>query len=522
MNLRPFRNRVWRAVCSAGLALALTTPAVGADTDPIRHIDSGALKGARDDGVLSFKSIPYAAPPVGRLRWRMPRPPPPWEGVRDAGRFGPACLQAPMAAVTHPVPGVGSEDCLTLNVWSPSAQGRPLPVMVWIHGGGFTNGAASSPAFDGAALARQGVVLVSLNYRLGRFGFFAHPALTAEDTGEAKGSYGLADQIAALQWIRRNIAAFGGDPGNVTVMGESSGGLAVAALMVSPAAQGLFHKAIIQSAGGRQPLPALTGPSLDGGRSMEAIGAAFAGHHKKPAALRHLPARLVLGGRNMIDNLERRTAVNLMVDGTLLPGDPLLLFEQGRQARVPLLIGAAGDELTPVFGPVSGFAMDQFGRQAPALHAAWRPRGGPDQTHRFVSDLLAVEPARRMAMLAARSGQPVFHYSFDYVPQADRRPGRGAAHASDVAFVFDNPQALRRPTDADRAMAAQVSAAWVRFARTGDPSGPERWSWPRYDDSRPTLVIGQDGPRLVHNLDGERLDLIESLYPTRTWIWPRQ
>ncbi|MDB5470269.1 MAG: Carboxylesterase [Caulobacter sp.] len=495
---------------------------VGAvEAQPVRQIDSGRLQGVETAGeTVSFKAIPYAAPPVGKRRWRLPRPPAPWTGVRDAGRFGPSCPQAPMLGEAYPLPGRFSEDCLTLNLWAPAPSGRPAPVIVWIHGGGFTNGGSASPAFDGAALARQGVVLVSLNYRLGRFGFFAHPAFSAEQTGEAKGNYGLADQIAALQWVQRNIAVFGGDPGNVTLMGESSGGLSVAALMVSPAARGLFHKAIVQSAGGRQPLPALSGASLDGGPSMQAIGTSFAGHHRKAAELRHLPAHLVLAGRNMVDNIERRTAVNLMVDGVLLPGDPMALFERGAQARVPLLIGATSDELTDLYGPLSGLSMGQFGPRAAALAAAYRGQG--DDTPRFVSDLLAVEPARRMARLAA-DGQPVFHYSFAYVAQADRRPGRGAAHAADIPFVFDNPQALRRATDADRAMAAQVSAAWVRFAFTGDPSGPGPWAWPAYDAAgRTTLVIGQDGPYLVRDLDGPRLDLIESLYPTATWTWPRQ
>ncbi len=527
MTERPFRNRV-KAICIAGLALTLAVSAAQAHTGvaehgPIRHAETGGLKGAGEDGVVSFKAIPYAAPPVGRLRWRMPRPPAPWTGVRDATAFGPSCWQAPMLGEAMPPRRSFSEDCLTLNIWAPKNPVGPAPVIVWIHGGGFTNGGASAKGFDGAALARQGVVLVSLNYRLGRFGFFAHPSLTAEATGEAKGNYGLADLIAALRWVQRNIAAFGGDPGNVTLLGESSGGLSVAALMVSPPAQGLFHKAIVQSAGGRQPLPALTGPSLDGGPSMETIGAAAFPGRLSPAALRRLDPRLVLAGRNMVDNIERRTALNLMVDGVMLTDDPMALFERGAQARIPLLIGATDDELSQLYGPLSGASMRQFGPIAAALAAAYRQAGSRDETHRFVSDLLAVEPARHMALLAARTGQPVFHYSFAYVPQAQRKPGRGAAHASDIPFVFGNPQVLRRPTDPDRAMAAQVSAAWVRFAHTGDPSGPGPWTWPLYDNtSRVTLVIGPEGPGLVRNLDGSRLDLIARLYPTSTWTWPRQ
>lgn len=503
-----------RCLVLAFLFLCLARPAWAGVS---LRVDAGDLLGAEAGGVLAFKAIPYAAAPVGRLRWRMPRPPASWEGVREAADFGPSCPQTPMLGETAPPRGPFSEDCLTLNVWTPQDATGPLPVIVWLHGGGFTNGGASAKAFDGAALARRGVVLVSLNYRLGRLGFFAHPALSAEQTGEPKGNYGLADQIAALQWVRRNIAAFGGDAGNVTLMGESSGGLAVAALMVSPPAQGLFHKAVVLSAGGAQPLPALHGPSLDGGPSMETIGGRFISPRTSAATLRRLDVRQVLAGRNMVDNIERRTALNLMIDGDLLPGDPMLLFQQGRQAKIPLMIGATDDELTHLYGPLSGFSMRQFGPRAAAIAAAY----GSSHTHRFVSDLLAVEPARRMA-LAAAPGQPVFHYSFAYVAQADRKPGKGAAHASDIPFLFDNPQVLRRATDADRAMAAAFSAAIVRFARTGDPSGPG-WTWPAYDAvTRQTLVVGPDGPTLVRDLDGPRLDLIEGLYPTATWTWPRQ
>lgn len=506
-----------RRLLLLSLLLALLPAAVGwAAPAPVR-IDSGALAGREDGGVISFKGIPYAAPPVGPLRWRTPRPPAPWSGVREAAAFGPSCPQAPMLGEAMPPKGPFREDCLTLNVWAPAGAAGPVPVIVWIHGGGFTNGGASAAAFDGAALARQGVVLVSLNYRLGRLSFFAHPALSAEETGEPKGNYGLADQIEALRWVRRNISAFGGDPGNVTLMGESSGGLAVAALMVSPPARDLFHKAIVMSAGGGQPLPALSGPSLDGGPSMETIGGRFISPRTGAATLRRLDARRVLAGRNMIDNIERRTALNLMIDGQLLPGDPMLLFQQGRQAPVPLMIGAADDELTPLYGPLSAISMRQFGPRADAIAAAYGARHG----HRFVSDLLAVEPARRMA-LAAAPRQPVFHYSFAYVAERDRRQGRGAAHASDIPFAFDNPQVLRHPTEADRQTARAFSGAIVRFARTGDPSGPD-WTWPAYDPvGRQTLVIAPAGPTLVRDLDGPRLDLIESLYPTATWTWPRQ
>lgn len=530
-------KRLWRGLAPVpllALLLISALPSMAAAQPwrakaPVVVVADGALRGVAANGVDSFKAIPYAAPPVGPLRWRAPQPMKPWTGVRDAARFGRSCMQAPMPFDSAPAPRPFNEDCLTLNVWTPKDRAGPLPVMVWIHGGGFTNGGSGAAVFNGANLARQGVVVVTLNYRLGRFGFFAHPALTAERDAawpdEPLGNYGLADQIAALQWVRRNIAAFGGDAGNVTLFGQSSGGASVAALMTVPAARGLFHKAIIQSAGGRQPLPALSGPSLDGGPSMEEIGARFAGRAHTPRALRALRAGRVLGGRNMFSNGERKTAVNLMIDGQLLIEDPLAVFERGEQAPVPLMIGANSDEYgdLPGIGLASLLAIGQFGDTTSALWAAYHPAGRPDQINHFISDLVVVEPARHMAIGAARGPAPVFVYRFGYVATAARRGGHGAAHASELPFIFDNPQALDSPSRADREMARRISAAWVRFARTGNPGGEGAWAWPAWDNRRrATLVIDAKGPLLRSDPDGGRLDMIASLYPLQGWAWPRQ
>ena len=231
--------KTWGAALVLGL-MALWGGGAQAQDAPVVRIDSGALRGITDQGVASFRNIPYAAPPVGKLRWRPPQAPRAWNKVRDASAFGPICPQNynPSDNGVGPLPA--SEDCLTLNVWTPAEVGAARPVMVWIHGGGFVNGSASAPLYDGDALARQGVVVVTLNYRLGWLGFFAHPALSATQPGEPLGNYGLMDQIAALKWVQRNIAAFGGDPGNVTLFGESAGGMSVNKLMISPAARGLF------------------------------------------------------------------------------------------------------------------------------------------------------------------------------------------------------------------------------------------------------------------------------------------
>jgi len=237
------------------LLLAMAMPAAAQDV----RIDSGTLHGAAADGVSAFKGIPYVAPPVGPLRWHAPEAPPAWTGARDATGFGADCMQNLFPGAT----GSGqpqSEDCLFLNVWTPAhPKGAKLPVMVWIHGGGFVGGSSALAETDGARLAKRGVVVVSFNYRLGRFGFFAHPALTA---GREGGNWGLLDQIAALRWVQRNVAAFGGDPGNVTILGESAGGESVIRLMASPAARGLFAKAIASSGGGRDAWPRWASISL--------------------------------------------------------------------------------------------------------------------------------------------------------------------------------------------------------------------------------------------------------------------
>jgi len=234
-------------------AVLMTNPASPSDPSPRATVEQGRLLGRQADGVASFKAIPYAAPPVGPLRWRAPQPAAAWQGERDAGQVGAICIQPP----SEGDPGVGplpmSEDCLTLNVWTPAERGEePLPVMVWIHGGGLNNGSGTAALYDGANLAKRGVVVVTLNYRLGRLGFFGHPALTAEAGGEEiVGNYGMADVVAALEWVRDNVAAFGGDPGKVTVFGESAGGVMVTRLMISGPARGLFHRAIVQSGLGR-------------------------------------------------------------------------------------------------------------------------------------------------------------------------------------------------------------------------------------------------------------------------------
>lgn len=458
------------------LALLAAAPAAAQQV----RIDSGTLTGATADGIASFKGIPYAAPPSGERRWAPPAPVTSWSEPRDATRFGADCVQ-------NPVPGDVSrgapmaEDCLFLNVWTPKpAATARLPVMVWIHGGGFVAGSGALDVTDGAQLARRGVVVVTFNYRLGRFGFFAHPALVEG------GNWGLMDQIAALQWVKRNIAAFGGDPANVTLFGESAGGQSVARLMASPAARGLFAKGIAASGGGRDRWPALAEAQAKGVAFAAKAGAADL------AALRALPAETVRGGLTIL-NKEEAVYAGPVTDGAVVPGNADAIFAAGGQARIPFIAGSNDDELgfipAPFLPMVNGPLLTQLGAKADAVKAAY---GTPEQAARYLSgDMIFGEPALAMARRHARSGAPTWLYRFGYILEGKREPGKGAGHASDVAFQFGNlPPAA---TPADRAAGERIMIYWTNFARTGDPNGTGLPVWARLDPATPELlVIGID------------------------------
>ncbi len=463
------------------LLLAAATPAAAQEA----RIDSGALQGAAADGVTAFKGIPYAAPPIGPLRWHAPEAAPAWTGTRDATRFGADCMQNLFAGAT----GSGqpqSEDCLFLNVWTPAhPAGTKLPVMVWIHGGGFVGGSSALSETDGARLAKRGVVVVSFNYRLGRFGFFAHPALTG---GKPGGNWGLMDQIAALLWVKRNAAAFGGDPANVTILGESAGGESVTRLMASPAARGLFAKAIASSGGGRDTWPAIA--------AAEAKGAAFAAKVGAGdlVALRALPAATVLGGINLL-NKEDAIYSGPITDGVIVTANTDSQFARGAQAHVPAIIGNNDDELGFVpaaFLPmVNGPALAALGAKAEAVKAAY---GTPENATRHVAgDLMFTEPALAIATRHAKSA-PTWLYRFGYVAAAKRQPGMGAGHATDVIFQFDNlAHADFAATAEDQTVARRVADYWVNFARTGDPNGAGLPRWTSLDPKAPAmLAIGVD------------------------------
>ncbi len=505
---------VWGLAAGLAAALAISV-GVRAEAAVVR-VDSGEVSGVTAGQVEAFKGIPFAAPPVGGLRWRPPQPAAHWTGVRAATAFGPICMQPQRPGAATPM----SEDCLTLNVWRPAGAraGQRLPVMVWIYGGAFIYGSGSVPIYDGTRFAEDGVILVTFNYRLGRFGFFAHPAL---DKGPGPvGDYGLMDQIAALQWVKRNIAAFGGDPGAVTIFGESAGAISVNYLMGSPAARGLFARAISESGFGRLVPTPLTGP-----RSAESFGAAYAEAHDikgdgaaAAAALRALPASVLNAAPG---GLSDPAKPGPMLDGRIITQSIAEAFDQGDEAHVPYLEGGNSYEasLFPRVADDPGPVIASVG--PPARVMAIFGGGQPAQLAREITtDRLITEPDRHLARDMARQGLAAFVYHFAYVPAAMRATSFGAPHGGEIMYVFDNlpdrpltfgTRTIAAATPADRKIAAAMHAYWVAFAKTGSPDAAGGPAWPRYTVAAdPTMDFSDGGVAVARHFERARLDLIDS------------
>ena len=496
---------------------------------PVAKIDTGALRGTTIDGVTAFKGVPYAAAPVGDLRWRAPQPAAHWIGARDASAIGADCVQGRMPG--SPEPAAQSENCLFANVWRPADAkgGTKLPVMVWIHGGAFVNGGSSSPETWGDAMARRGVVFVTFNYRLGRFGFFGHPALSVEHPDEARGNYGLMDQMAALAWVRRNIAAFGGDPKNVTVVGGSAGGISINLLLGAPKAEGLFDKAVIQSGAGRRFLARerRLSEDLPGAASAQSVGLAFAkklGVEGQDAAaltaLRALPADKIAANLSMATLVfqgESALYSGPVVDGKLIVETPEETFAHGRQHKVPVIVGATSADLSLDFTSSADVAYAKFGDGAAAAKAAYDPDGKltlKALNQAIGGDRNMVEPARFVARAVAAKGVPVYEYRFGYVaPAARAGSSYGANHSTEVAYVFDRLKAVygTSTTTADQTVADELADYWANFARKGDPNGPSLPAWPRYDAKGDRLLEVRSDGSLVGEADPwkARLDVAE-------------
>jgi para-nitrobenzyl esterase len=461
------------------LALALGSAARAAEVDV--HIDSGLIAGQVDGAVETFKGVPFAAPPIGPLRWKPPQSPAPWTGARDASAYGPACPQ-----VVDPggrpngggYAGPISEDCLNLNVFAPVGA-RKAPVMVWIFGGGNTVGANSIAPNDGTAFARDGVILVSVNYRLGALGFFAHPALTkAAGPNEPLGSYGTMDQIAALKWVKRNIKAFGGDPDNVTIFGESAGGWDTLTLMTTPAARGLFAKATVQSGGGWSAPVDLAAAETEGVGVAKSLGLP---EDATADQLRAAPVEALAAAHGRF---------NPIVDGRLITENATQAFARGDQAPVPLIIGSNSWEASLL--PPGGYA-GYLAAASPETRAAYADLVGDDAklAQAMFTDGAMGAPARWIAARASAKA-PAWLYYFSYVRVVRRGKIPGANHTSENPYVFDSqmgiPNYANEIVDDDRALAKLMHSCWVAFAKTGAPTCSGAPDWPAYTPASDRLM----------------------------------
>jgi len=489
------------------LALAAVSPlrTLAAISDPVKTSD-GKISGVTlDSGVRAFKGIPFAAPPIGDLRWKQPQPAAPWKGVLKADKFANVCVQPSQpkrvpnnVAVDLPDSPKMSEDCLYLNVWTSAGRANAkLPVMLWIYGGAYSEGAGSSPHNDGEALARKGVVLVTFNYRLGAFGFFSHPELTKESGHNASGNQALGDSIAALQWIQHNIGAFGGDPNNVTIFGQSAGACMVAALVGSPVAKGLFHRAISQS-GQWMGLGMATMMPLARAEKVAALGPPRFGPpgQTPPEPDKPLPTLAELRTRSTDEVVKTLRGSGMIIDGWIVPEDLSIIFAERKQNPVDVIVGSNKDEHLAMGGRVAFRDTLMWGM-------------------------------RLFAERQTAIGRHAYWYFFTHEPPVE--PGvrnLKATHAAEIPYVFETLSAprsipdlssprLAAASETDRALADTISSYWVNFAKTGDPNGKGLPAWAAFKDGDAPHVLGEvnevPGPDVLNPYDEQYKTMLSKL-----------
>jgi para-nitrobenzyl esterase len=516
------------------VVLAAGSYLISAATDPVK-VEGGLIAGTDLGGVRAYKGVPFAAPPVGDLRWKEPQPVVSWTGIRKADAVAPPCMQPSRAN------GEPSEDCLYLNVWTGANARDKRPVMVWIHGGGLNAGAASEPRYDGKEWAKKGVVAVAIGYRLGPFGYLAHPQLTAESPHHSSGNYGTLDQIAALKWVQKNISAFGGDPTNVTILGESAGSWSVNVLIASPLAKGLFVRAVGES-GGRfyndwATNASLTNPmyltrSRNGSMSGEQAGVAFAkllgsDSVKGLRALapdkilsvpnfdfrRGLAGTTPLDGTNEFFTLEK-------VDGWLLPAEVRTIYAERKQNRVSVIVGANYNEFNSIIAASNApktlaeyrtRIAWQYGDMVKEFESLYPVKSEADILQAFrdsATDHDFTLQMRTWARMTTAAGLKAYLYQFSHVPP-NPRPGLGANHTAEIEYVFNNLVSPWSYADVDRRLADAMSSYWTNFAKTGNPNGSGLPQWMPYDlNDEPYMEFG-DAPAMGRHMKKARLDFQE-------------
>ncbi|MHA8058933.1 carboxylesterase/lipase family protein [Aquirufa nivalisilvae] len=529
--------------------IALSSEAQTTSIAPTINTKNGIVRGIVDGESIVFKGIPYAAPPVGEFRWRPPQPVKNWSGELDATKPCKDCAQAGFGPNAPKMNPNSSEDCLFLNVWKPASatKGSKLPVMVWIFGGGFVAGSASGPQNYGHSLNKNGVILVNINYRLGRLGFFAHPVLSKDHPEELKGNYAYMDQIAALLWVQRNISEFGGDPNNVTIFGFSAGGVSVHSLLTIPSTKGLFHKVISHSGGGRNGV--LTGRPINQENadtfykvSAETIGKNFAKakgiDENDPLVISKLrsmpPDSIIDGGRETNGVNGPKIYSGPIFDGKLVTQTAETAYLTGNFPKIPMMLGNCSAENGREFvnnTKSKEELFNLFGDLGEEVKAAYDPQGSKkfeEVIAKFNSDWVWAEPARLAAKAILAKGSPAFIFQFGYVPTAAlQRSPYGAGHGSDISFAFNTLKARwgqqGEPTLAETELANTMCAFWANFAKTGNPNGEGLPKWPVYNNqTNDMLDIELDG-KIVPKADPRkaRLDVIEKAVKYRGTIQTR-